>query len=496
MTDDKPGPAAGADDAAGGAQDAPAAGPTVPGPSGPPESPDTPDTPARKLLTRSRRSKIIGGVCGGLGRYFGIDPVIFRVVLAVLALTGGVGLISYGIGWLLIPLDGEDETELRRLMSGRIEGTSMTAVLCALVGSGLFLSTMDNGETQAFALCLVGAMVAAVYWSQRRRAWLASVAADYAHAMRNRSGAAGAGPAREAPPAAQPPPKDGPSWWRTAAGPTMPGPNGPVSFTKTAPGVFITRPAGGGIGGGTGGQYVWGPEEPGPETEDAKAAGRSAASKRADRREREGGLYSAVVFLLSLLAGTGGAAVSWHRQPLGTSLEVGFVAMLAVLGLGMVGGSFAGRRGHGMIGWAVLASFLVAVSATMPKSVGTDWHRATWHPASAAAVRPSYALGAGQGVLDLTGVSPHGGTVTTSVDMGAGQIQVRVPRDVTVRLSAKVGLGDVRLPDERHHDVNVSPDKTREGTYPPAVGTKSAGTIKLTLKLGAGQVEVLRDPAS
>src|SRR5262249_9184973 len=47
----------------------------------------------RKLLTRSRRMKVVGGVCGGLGRYFGIDPVIFRVVLGLLALTGGVGLI-------------------------------------------------------------------------------------------------------------------------------------------------------------------------------------------------------------------------------------------------------------------------------------------------------------------------------------------------------------------------------------------------------------------
>lgn len=39
-------------------------------------------------LRRSRGSKVVGGVCGGLGRYFDLDPVIFRVVIGVLAVPG------------------------------------------------------------------------------------------------------------------------------------------------------------------------------------------------------------------------------------------------------------------------------------------------------------------------------------------------------------------------------------------------------------------------
>lgn len=72
--------------------DAPPAGP------GAPRAAD-----ARPPLRRSKRDKVLAGVCGGLGRYFDLDPVVFRIVLGVLAVTGGVGLIFYGFAWLLLP---------------------------------------------------------------------------------------------------------------------------------------------------------------------------------------------------------------------------------------------------------------------------------------------------------------------------------------------------------------------------------------------------------
>lgn len=52
-------------------------------------------------------------MCGGLGRYCDVDPVIFRIVLGVLSATGGIGLIFYGFAWLLLPADGDDENEAR-----------------------------------------------------------------------------------------------------------------------------------------------------------------------------------------------------------------------------------------------------------------------------------------------------------------------------------------------------------------------------------------------
>lgn len=56
-----------------------------------------------KRLTRSTSNKVIAGVCGGMGDYFNIDPVIVRVIWLILLLGAGTGLIAYLIAWLVIP---------------------------------------------------------------------------------------------------------------------------------------------------------------------------------------------------------------------------------------------------------------------------------------------------------------------------------------------------------------------------------------------------------
>ncbi len=50
---------------------------------------------------------MVGGVCGGIGRYFGIDPTLVRIGFVALALLGGTGLIVYAAALLLVPLDDE-----------------------------------------------------------------------------------------------------------------------------------------------------------------------------------------------------------------------------------------------------------------------------------------------------------------------------------------------------------------------------------------------------
>jgi phage shock protein PspC (stress-responsive transcriptional regulator) len=58
-----------------------------------------------KRLYRSRTDRKIAGVCGGLAKYFGIDPVLPRIILLVLLLGAGVGLLAYVIGWIVIPME-------------------------------------------------------------------------------------------------------------------------------------------------------------------------------------------------------------------------------------------------------------------------------------------------------------------------------------------------------------------------------------------------------
>ena len=55
-----------------------------------------------KGLRRSRDDRVIAGVCGGLGKYLGIDPVLVRIAALLLIFAGGVGILLYIIGWIAI----------------------------------------------------------------------------------------------------------------------------------------------------------------------------------------------------------------------------------------------------------------------------------------------------------------------------------------------------------------------------------------------------------
>jgi phage shock protein C len=68
---------------------------------------------ARRLY-RSNTNKVIGGVCGGLGDYFEVDPVLVRIIAVILALAHGIGFVAYILAWIIVPkrpLDQPTESE-------------------------------------------------------------------------------------------------------------------------------------------------------------------------------------------------------------------------------------------------------------------------------------------------------------------------------------------------------------------------------------------------
>ena len=56
-----------------------------------------------KKLYKSNTNKMICGVCGGLGEFFGIDPTIIRLIWASLGLMGGSGIVAYLLAAVIIP---------------------------------------------------------------------------------------------------------------------------------------------------------------------------------------------------------------------------------------------------------------------------------------------------------------------------------------------------------------------------------------------------------
>jgi phage shock protein PspC (stress-responsive transcriptional regulator) len=99
-----------------------------------PEQPTTAAAPPRRLY-RSRDDRVIAGVCGGIARYFNIDPVLVRVGAVALAFLGGAGLLAYLAAVLLIPKEGEGG----RPPEAPNRGLAITGVVLLVVAIGVVL---------------------------------------------------------------------------------------------------------------------------------------------------------------------------------------------------------------------------------------------------------------------------------------------------------------------------------------------------------------------
>lgn len=64
-----------------------------------------------KKLYRSRNDRMIAGVCGGLGEYFGIDSTLFRLLFVVAAVFGGSGFIAYLLFMIIVPQEPLEMTD-------------------------------------------------------------------------------------------------------------------------------------------------------------------------------------------------------------------------------------------------------------------------------------------------------------------------------------------------------------------------------------------------
>jgi phage shock protein PspC (stress-responsive transcriptional regulator) len=73
---------------------------------------DTHETKHMRRLTRSTSDKKLGGVAGGLGDYFSVDPILFRIGFAVATLFSGAGAVAYLALFAFLPTDAGDPAPL------------------------------------------------------------------------------------------------------------------------------------------------------------------------------------------------------------------------------------------------------------------------------------------------------------------------------------------------------------------------------------------------
>jgi signal transduction histidine kinase/phage shock protein PspC (stress-responsive transcriptional regulator) len=126
------------------------------------------------LYTRSRDDRVLAGVAGGLAERFGVDPVLVRVGLVVLASAAGAGIVLYLLGWVLSSEPAPDAPPPRRPRPASL--VQSIAFACVLAGGLLILRTtglwLSDALTWPLALAGVGS---AVLWAtgdaQDRARW-------------------------------------------------------------------------------------------------------------------------------------------------------------------------------------------------------------------------------------------------------------------------------------------------------------------------------------
>jgi phage shock protein PspC (stress-responsive transcriptional regulator) len=126
-----------------------------------------------RRLTRGREGRWLGGVCVGLGRYFDLNPIVYRIAFAALTLAGGTGVLLYIAAWLVIPDEDADDS-IAALSIKEHRDRPWLLVGVGLLGFGAILALSE-----------------ARFWPSLGNIWLAAALAGAAivwwHVSTNRS---------------------------------------------------------------------------------------------------------------------------------------------------------------------------------------------------------------------------------------------------------------------------------------------------------------------
>jgi phage shock protein PspC (stress-responsive transcriptional regulator) len=102
-----------------------------------------------RRLVRTADGKL-GGVAAGIGHYLGVDPTLVRLAFVALVFAGGLGVLLYGIGWLVIPKGEVDE----HVSPPQVDGWLVVGVLALVAGVGLLFGWHGVGDAGRVVLAL------------------------------------------------------------------------------------------------------------------------------------------------------------------------------------------------------------------------------------------------------------------------------------------------------------------------------------------------------
>ncbi|MEV4517817.1 PspC domain-containing protein [Dactylosporangium sp. NPDC049525] len=477
----------------------------------------------RGNLVRPQQGRYVAGVCAAIGRATNTDPTLWRVIFAVLTLAGGVSIVAYLLGWLLLPAEGDTGSPLEALL-GRGRSTT-SAPLAIVIGVGAvlaFLLVMSrNVGAAAVGLAVVIGVVALLVRGQGNL----QAAPQGQQPGGDRPGPPlgpfvpppGPAPATPFPPSVPPFQSGAPAYPTAAAGPSggapsvhpawqqrqtavtqpvfTPAPVPPTTQLPTPPlpplpplapvgyrppfaphGPFGGRsPYAASLGyppGGPGSPYPGlAPTPPKP-------------PKPPKVRSRLGRvIFSLICLSLGVLAALEVTAANFL-------VSTYFAVPLAIVAIGLIVGAWFGRA-RLMILLGVLLSIALAISTasgTVDGAAPRHIENININPTSVSELDGDYHTDIGDINADLSRVDFTGEEVDLSfrVDLG-GNIRIVLPPNVDVTVEVRVEGGDCRVLGRECGGFNQTNQFTDTGT-----DGAGGGKLHLDLDLRYGNLEVTR----
>ncbi|MFN8099081.1 MAG: PspC domain-containing protein [Dermatophilaceae bacterium] len=461
-------------------------------------------------VVRRADDRWIAGVCSGVGRRLGIDPVVVRVAVVMATLLSGLGLVAYAFAYLLLPTEGEAAPLARAQAAGTpaialLAGLGLLAVAGVGVGfSGVDAVDWSNGSDVVPLLLLgfVGYRIATGRGLLARRRGRGPAHRTRSSAPATRDTARPPAPMpvvdpavpQYGPPVLIPNPPMG-----SYAAPAHPTASIPAHATSTTIGPASAGPARPAARATTdptahakGTPPVHDTATPAVVRRTAGgtfASGRpsvAAPPKPRRGRHRRLGPTGTVVALGGGLAAYA-IAVLVHPGTGAADVTIGLGAALGFLGVVLLVAGALGRRGGLIALVAVLLAVTTAASAAggrdaLDDGVGTRAWAVTGTSPTA------YRLGVGEASLDLTGLPASSGKpIRITAHVGAGQLQIVVPADRTVRVTGRIGAGVLT---EASTDI-ASSDPPDALLLDHTVGTGTTDA-EVVADVGVGAVQIVR----
>ena len=376
---------------------------------------------------RTRENAVITGVCAGLARRWGVDANLLRIALIVLSFASGLGLVLYGVGYLVLKADDATPAPVHRLLPFTRDWPTPALVL-ALAAAGFVGFGLVGGWSGVGVLPVLVAL--GIWYSVSRRRGQPVTAPDPTPFER----------AAEA--------------WRLR-----------LLERQVTSGAELALPA------SASASYAMSlPPSPAP----AEIVRRPRARK------------NRLWWLALSLMAVGCVAVALLTPSSGGYhiAGLGYLAVVLLsLGITLLVSTWHGRPR--LMGTATVAVMIATVLTWGLQSPGVDFRVAdTTQTFSTAAELPAE-ISATAGSLDLDFTTLALATDTTiNLDLGAGDVVLRLPAKVNSVVTWDVGIGDVSLPG----------GESRDGTG--LVGdlehsvVDDAPTLRISVKLGVGSLEV------